>query len=544
MLKGVDKKRIVYFFLAKNLLISSDFFDFFTVDQDLNAFYENQIKALERLHLIVVNKDLLKISGCRTDADISEFNRLKVAQEKDNCSVQLGQFIASQNTIEAQPPKTKDCAPVKISFSYVEKSKKRTYDDFVSYFRSRYNKLRSILINRQELANVLSINKILDKKDKDVVSFIAMVTEKQVTKNQNIVLTVEDLTGSVKVLVSKSKAELYAEAKDISLDEVLAFQGTNGNKIIFANMVLWPDIPLNKELKKSPDDAHVVFLSDTEFGSKYFLAESFNKFIRWINGEMGTDEQKAVASKVKYIFICGDLVIGVGVYPRQEPELAIPDIYLQYEELAKNLEKIPKHIKIIVCPGNHDAMRLAEPQPPLYEDFAKPLFLLKNVIFVSNPAYVNIHSSETFSGFDVLLYHGASLIYYSENVESIRNLGGQERVDLIMKFLLRTRHLAPTHQSSQTLPTAEDHLVIEKIPDFFITGHIHRTSVSNYRNITLINASAWTGLMPNQEKLGIKPQPARAIIVNLQTRQTKIMSFDLPENLSISATIRAGADKA
>ncbi len=48
---------------------------------------------------------------------------------------------------------------------------------------------------------------------------------------------------------------------------------------------------------------------------------------------------------------------------------------------------------MIICPGNHDAMRIAEPQPELYRDFAAPLYELPNAIMVSNPSIVNIGSS-------------------------------------------------------------------------------------------------------------------------------------------------------
>jgi len=135
-------------------------------------------------------------------------------------------------------------------------------------------------------------------------------------------------------------------------------------------------------------------------------------------------------------------------------------------------------------------------------------------------------ATKDFSGFDILVYHGYSLIYYADNVESIRLSGGQKRPDLIMKFLLQRRHLAPAHASTQYLPIAErDPLVISKVPDFFITGHIHRMSASNYRNVTLLNCSCWTEMSEDQEKRGLEPQPGRVPIINLKTREVKVMNF-------------------
>ena len=93
--------------------------------------------------------------------------------------------------------------------------------------------------------------------------------------------------------------------------------------------------------------------------------------------------------------------------------------------------------------------------------------------------------TDDFPGFNLLLYHGGSLIYYSENVPSIRKAGGQKAVNQTMKFLLQRRHLAPSHGSTLYIPDPEkDFLFIDTIPDFFITGHIHRANIDSYKNIT------------------------------------------------------------
>jgi DNA polymerase II small subunit len=181
---------------------------------------------------------------------------------------------------------------------------------------------------------------------------------------------------------------------------------------------------------------------------------------------------------------------------------------------------------MIICPGNHDAMRIAEPQMELYKDFAKPIWELDNAIMVTNPCLVNIHATEGFSGFDVLLYHGYSFDYFAANVDSIRNGGGYDRADLIMKFLLQRRHLAPAHTSTLYIPSPkEDYLVIKKVPDFFVTGHIHKSSVANYKGVTMICGSCWQSKTSFQEKVGHHPEPCRVPIANLKTRDVKILKF-------------------
>ena len=171
-------------------------------------------------------------------------------------------------------------------------------------------------------------------------------------------------------------------------------------------------------------------------------------------------------------------------------------------------------------------MRIAEPQLPIYKDFAESLYDLPNAIMVSNPSIINIHTSDNFPGFDVLVYHGYSFDFYLAEVESIRSKGGYDRADLLMKFLLQKRHLAPSYTSTLYVPdTKLDFLVISKVPDFFVSGHIHKAAAANYKNVTLISCSCWQSKTSFQEKVGHNPEPSRVPIINLQTRNIKMLKF-------------------
>jgi DNA polymerase II small subunit len=413
-----------------------------------------------------------------------------------------------------------------VIYSYKDEPQKYSISSFSNIFMSRYNFLEKILRGRRELQNAISIGRLLGKKERENVSIIGLVEEIAETKNGNLMITLEDPSGRIKVLFSKSKKEIYQQAKDLVHDEVVGISGANGDKILFGEEIVWPDIPLNNELKKSPEEEYALFLSDFHVGSKFFLEEEFQKFLRWINGQSGSDQQKEIASKVKYIFGAGDLVDGIGVYPSQLGELNIGSLEKQYQQFANLIKKIPLDKQLIFCPGNHDGVQIAEPQPIFYERYAEELFKLPNVILVSNPGMVNIGKTGNFGGFDVLLYHGYSFDYYIANVESIRMGGGYHRADLIMQFLLRRRHLAPAFKSTPYYPSAnEDNLLIKKIPDFLITGHIHYSNVANYRGVTMISGSCWQSKTGFQEKMGHEPEPARVPIVNLKTRQVKVLRF-------------------
>jgi DNA polymerase II small subunit len=474
---------------------------------------------------ILVNESILE----RIEKDGAEQVLLELEQGRlnINSSNSIGKPKLIKEKEESCEEKLNQNTPdnVKIIFSYVDNPQKKTMKDFVNYFNKRFEVLRKMLMNRPELVNLLSINKLLNKREKDNASIIGLVTEKSITRAKNIMLKIEDTTGQISVVVNQTKKELYELAKNLVEDEVVAISGFNDDKIIFCNKILQPDVTY-KELKKAPTEDYAIFLSDIHVGSVDFLEEKFLKFIQWLRQEIGSETQKALVRKIKYLFIAGDLVDGVGIYPGQDEELEIKDIYDQYNKFSEYIKMIPKDISVIICPGNHDAVRLAEPQPIIDCEYIQPLLDLPNVVFVSNPGIVNIAAEDGFSGFDVLLYHGYSFDHYISNVDYIRNNGGYDRADLVMKFLLQRRHLAPTHTSTLYIPDSRsDPLVISALPDFFATGHVHKTSIANYRNITLISGSCWQRTTSFQEKVGHKPEPARVPIVNLQTREAKILRF-------------------
>ena len=531
-------KEEINFFLNRGFLLSPDFF-IEGVETPLlsKEILESNLKISKGL--LILNKDMKEILSTKHIENFNwrEFESSLALYEKQKNIKTYPSFIdylRKYDTIDvnktilvkSSEEQTQRENGLRVVFSYKEESKERTIQDFIGFFNARYKSIESLLRNRRELKNLSSINRIKSKKDKEEVSLIGMVMDKQVTKNKNIVLTLEDPSGTISVLVSKNKPELYDVAKDLVLDETLGAVGLSGKNIVFANNILLPDTPSNKELKKLPDENYFVVLSDLHVGSTNFLEDEFNRFLQWIRGEVGNEEQRALAGKISFVFILGDLVDGVGVYPEQNSELLIKDIYEQYKMCADYLRKIPSNIKVIIIPGNHDAMRIAEPQPQLYKDLAAPIWDLPNVTILSNPSYVNILSTKEFPGFDFLLYHGYSFTYYADVVESIRLNGGVDRADLIMRFLLQRRHLAPTNVSNLYLPDSnKDALVIDKVPDFFLAGHLHKTMAANHKNTTMICGSCWQSKTRFMEKLGIHPEPARVPIVNLQTRNVKILRF-------------------
>ena len=559
----MEREKLITEMFEKGILLNREIFD-----ENIQDTFLQKIES--EPDLLVLNADYAEVINHQSHlVDWYEIDRYRVDAEKDRDNdlyqQQLQHFKSSHvllqaphfsqeqqlSSLEAELQTTEttfssaaesqlDYAPlllqqalpglvdktVTIIISYENKARKYTIKDFTTFFASRYRFLEGILRHRQELQNNVAIGRLAGKKEEQSLSVIGLVDDIHETQNHNLIITLEDLTGKIKVLFSKNKKEIYALAKDLVFDEVVGISGVFKENIIFAENIVWPDIPLDHELKKGPTEEYAIFLSDIHVGSALFLQTEFDRFLRWINGRTGNEAQRQMAQQVKYIFIIGDLVDGVGVYPSQEDELKIKDIIQQYAEFCRLISQIPSDKRIIICPGNHDVVHLAEPQSVFYKEYIAGLDKIPHVSLVTNPALINIGKTDMFSGFDVLMYHGYSFDYYVANVESIRLGGGYHRADLIMKFLLKRRHLAPSFRSTPYFPAhREDPLLITKIPDFLATGHIHYSNVANYKGITMISGSCWQGITSFQEKLGHQPEPARVPVVNLRTREIKVLKF-------------------
>ena len=396
---------------------------------------------------------------------------------------------------------------VDYDFKIIQDTSKKSYtsgevENLVSYFKSRYEKLANILSKRPDLRNYTKIADIDDGMDS--LTLILMVKEIRSSKNGHKIIEFEDDTGNISILFSKNNEELFAEAEKLVRDEVVGVIANKsddpsfgfGQQIIFPGVLRVPD----KEM-----DFGIVFLSDVHIGSLTFLEDAFQRFIDWINCEFGDEEQRRVAEDVKYLIIGGDIVDGIGVYPNQDKELAIKDITEQYNEAARFLGNIRSDIKIIIAPGNHDASRVAEPQPAVPEEYAKALYELDNVEFISNPGVVSL------DGINVLIYHGRS---FDDLVMAVKDFE-YEKSDVIMKELLQKRHLAPIYGERTPLASElEDYLVIDQVPDVFHTGHIHINSYKRYKGVHLINSGTFQTQTEFQKIYNINPTPAEVPILH------------------------------
>ena len=393
------------------------------------------------------------------------------------------------------------------NFKIIKDTSNKSYTNgdignLIEYFQSRYNKLSGILSKRPELRTFQKINEL--NEDQTDLNLILMITEIRTTKNGHYLLECEDDTGSITLLISKDNAELMESAVKLMKDEVIGViaERRKGNDLAICQRIIDPGVP---RMPKKDMDFGVVFTSDIHIGSTTFLDDAYARFIKWINGDFGNEEQMEMANNVKYMIVGGDIVDGIGVYPNQDAELAIKDITAQYDEAARFLGDVRSDVKIIITPGNHDASRVAEPQPAVPEKYAKSLYELKNTEFISNPGVVSL------DGINVLIYHGRGI----DDMVMGPNEFSHERNDLVMKEFLNKRHLAPLYGERTPLASElEDHLVIDQVPDILHTGHVHINTYTNYKGIHCINSGTFQTQTEFQKIHNIMPTPAEVPILN------------------------------
>lgn len=520
----MNTQEILAFCLKNGLLLDSEVLNLFSEISDSNSVKLIIEKIKNQTHERVItknffskNKELERIFLTLPKENLENLETLKI---KLGLSIEISREKQEIKSIEIK----KDIFPeskVKILSSLPIFKHKPEVANFVKYFRSRFTELKNILQGNPKLTNLVSINKL--SRGKQAFSIIGIVSDKRITKNKNMLLELEDLSGKIKVLINGNKEDLYKEADEITLDSVIGIKGTGDNNIIFANEIIFPDSMIH-ERKKSLIDERALFIGDLHYGSKLFMENNFLKFIDYLNGK--TSDRFNESEKIKYLFIVGDVITGIGNYPGQEKDLKIGNLEEQFSGLAELLGRIRKDISIIISPGNHDCVRMMEPQPALDEKYAWPIYNMKNIILTGNPSYVNMGNTNGFSGFDVLTYHGFSFPYYANSIPRLMLGGALNAPDKIMAYLLKNRHLAPTHSSVQYFPFDEDNLVIKKVPDILVSAHTHKQAIAYYNNILMISTATWEAKTAYQEKMGNKPDFCKVPMFNLKTREVKILDFE------------------
>ena len=459
----------------------------FALNYALNKGFQihpNAFKILEDIDVKKLEKIIREI--------VREKGKQKLFQiNQDDLEVYLG--IKEDSTIQNQ---------VKI---LSEPTKKITSGEGVkgynALFSSRFNKLKRIISDRPESRMLKSVASVKTVKSDDDIYVCGLVTTRNIERNITK-LFLEDPSGVFEGIIFDNELQKVANA--LLMDQFVMARISSGKNsgYIIKDLIL-PDIP-DQAKNKSESEAYAVFLSDLHIGSKYFMEEEFSEFVLWLSSP------DPVARKIRFVLIGGDVVDGVGIYPNQDKELVCQTIQEQLKKVEDLIDKIPKNVKIIIMPGNHDPGRRALPQPAIPKKYNSGLWERENVVMVGNPAVVSLN------GVKVMMFHGQSI---DDIVKTTPGLS-YDRPTNVMKHLLRARHLSPIYGSQTPIaPEIQDLMVIEDIPDIFHVGHVHKAQLDMYKGILLVNSGSWQKQTPFQASVGMTPNPGIALLVNLKTFQ-------------------------
>ena len=385
---------------------------------------------------------------------------------------------------------------------------KGTLNDIVNLFYDRYQTIAEILRNQAGFKASGTIKQIQKEKKKGrSYNLVGIVLDVRRTKSGGKMVTMEDLSSTMSVFVRKDDPA----SATIFKDEVLGISGKFGDdgRMFWVDNVVYPDILPNHQNKGGMefDPVSIAFISDLHMGSKKFLESEWDKMMAWMN----TDDE--TAQNIKWLVLSGDVIDGIGIYPGNEENICIANSFDQYEMCARKLDELPDHITPILLPGNHDAVRPAEPQPMLEHGVQQKF---NSTIHVGNPARINL------SGIDVLSYHGKGIDDIVPRVETVTYDKPQEA----MKLMLQKRHLAPMWGERNALsPEEEDQMVIQSPPDIFVTGHTHAHATEWHRGIPLVVSSTFQGETDFMQMMGYKPKMGYLSVYNIKNRQFRIGQF-------------------
>lgn len=504
----MDESEIISRFLDHNLNISPEAISTLRSGEDANAMVEAIIKNVVSMEVrpAVVTPEVI---GTIKDTGINE-EAPTVLDDNKEVVVKKPRRRTEASEVDSDLKILTDRDVTDKSFS------KGTIEGFVSYFNDRYTRLSKILKERDQMKDVGEIERTKTGGSDGEVKVIGMVNDVRTTRKGHILIQLEDPSGTIASLVRKQDFELIRLTQALVKDEVIGVIGTMYKDLLMVNDLLFPDLPMGRAPKRSEDPVAAALISDIHIGSSEFIGDAFEKFIRWIRGELGSQKQKELAGKVKYLVIGGDLVDGVGIYPGQEEELTIKDIYKQYEALAADLSRVPDEVEIIISPGNHDAVRQAEPQPAIMEEFAPAFYEDPRIHMVGNPCYAQVH------GVNIVTYHGRSL----DDIISTIPDQSYQKPDEAMGYILQKRHLAPIYGGKVPMsPEKHDFMLLEDPPDILHSGHVHTVGVRPYRGTTIINSGTFQSQTSFQRKMNMKPHPGVIPVVDLQAHRTTLMRF-------------------
>jgi hypothetical protein len=204
----------------------------------------SRVKNLINLGYIIDETAVNLIEGLNEN----DFYKLVEAVKKEN------PFIINKELIDKLTS-----ADVKIIKTFIPVYKFNV-QEMVRDLNERYSKLQTILLRRVEFSDMITINKL----SSGAASIIGLIKEKT-ERDSDLLVVLEDPTGEIQTTIPKNLGE------KITLDDVVAVSGKMNNKILVADKLIYPDVPI-RPVNYSSKPIRIALLEDgKECDSDYLL---------------------------------------------------------------------------------------------------------------------------------------------------------------------------------------------------------------------------------------------------------------------------------
>jgi DNA polymerase II small subunit/DNA polymerase delta subunit B len=225
-------------------------------------------------------------NGLQLDSD--SLNYFFSNQDKINLFIQIIKNLKEKPLIVTKSfiEETLQLPKIEILKEFSQPTGIFSSEDILKFFHERYDFFRKILEKRIDLVNLISINRISKKLRK--FSIIGMISDKNEDEKS---VEVEDLTGTTTIFLNEKNFNL------LPFDAVVGFVCEKRDDKIIAEDIIFPDIPLKKEVSKTSSDIYCLFVSDFHLDSSQNY-KFFEKFL---------DSVKNLSYPNLLIFFLGDI---------------------------------------------------------------------------------------------------------------------------------------------------------------------------------------------------------------------------------------------
>ena len=196
----MDSQEILKFCLEKGFLLDKEVLGLFDKTEDSESVKLIIERIKEYTHQKIITKSFFNQNKEKVFQIFSTLPK-ENQQQLEGLKIKLGlsieiskEFSNSRKEDNNAYSKLKqESSNVKILSPAINVIKKLEVDDFTKYLRNRFLEMRKILLGNSSIKNPVSINKLSN--NKQGISIIGIVSDKTMTKNKNLILSIPTSMG-------------------------------------------------------------------------------------------------------------------------------------------------------------------------------------------------------------------------------------------------------------------------------------------------------------------------------------------------------------